>query len=88
MPILVVEDDTEIAAFVSRGLRQSGYEVDRVESGTAGLQLAMNAGYEAAVVDLMLPGLDGLSLIEALRAAHVMTPVIVLSDVIAMARRR
>ena len=79
MPILVVEDDPEIAAFVTRGLRQGGHEVDRAVSGTAGLQLAMNAGYEAAVVDLMLPGLDGLSLIEAMRAANVKTPVIVLS---------
>jgi two-component system, OmpR family, response regulator len=79
MPILVIEDDAEIAAFVTRGLRQSGYEVDRAGDGTSGLQMAMTAGYEAAVVDLMLPGLDGLSLIEELRGANIKTPVIVLS---------
>jgi DNA-binding response OmpR family regulator len=79
MPILVVEDDPEIASFVARGLRQSGHEVDRALDGTSGLQMAMTAGYEAAVVDLMLPGVDGLSLIEQLRAAHIKTPVIVLS---------
>lgn len=79
MPILVVEDDPEIAAFVARGLRQEGHEVDRASDGESGLKLAMSAGYEAAVVDLMLPNLDGLSLIEQLRASKVKTPVIVLS---------
>lgn len=79
MPILVIEDDPEIASFVARGIRQCGHEVDRAADGTIGLQRAMTAGYEAAVVDLMLPGLDGLSLIEQMRAAHVKTPVIVLS---------
>ncbi len=79
MPILVVEDDPEIASFVARGIRQSGHEVDRAADGPAGLQRALTAGYEAAVVDLMLPGLDGLSLIEQMRAANVKTPVIVLS---------
>jgi two-component system, OmpR family, response regulator len=79
MPILVIEDDPEIAAFVARGLRQSGHDVDRASDGTSGLQMAMKAGYEAAVVDLMLPGRDGLSVIEELRAANIKTPVIVLS---------
>ena len=79
MPILVIEDDPEIASFVARGIRQSGHEVDRAADGPAGLQRALTAGYEAAVVDLMLPGLDGLSLIEQMRAANVKTPVIVLS---------
>jgi two-component system, OmpR family, response regulator len=79
MPILVIEDDPEIASFVARGIRQSGHEVDRAADGTSGLQRAMTAGYEAAVVDLMLPGLDGLSVIEQMRAANVKTPVIVLS---------
>lgn len=79
MPILVIEDDAEIAAFVTRGLRQSGHEVDRAANGTVGLKMAMTAGYDAAVVDLMLPEVDGLSLIESMRAANVRTPVIVLS---------
>jgi two-component system OmpR family response regulator len=79
MPILVIEDDAEIAGFVSRGLRQEGYEVDRAQDGVAGLKLAMTAGYEAAILDLMLPGLDGLSVIDQLRASNLRMPVLVLS---------
>jgi two-component system, OmpR family, response regulator len=79
MMILVVEDDREIASFVTRGLRQAGYEVDCTENGYHGLELALARGYHAIVLDLMLPGLDGLALIEQLRAAKVKTPVIVLS---------
>ena len=79
MPILVVEDDPEISRFVARGLRGAGHEVDTAAEGRAALKLALGAGYDAAVVDLMLPGLGGLELIEELRAAGVKTPVIVLS---------
>ena len=79
MLILVVEDDPEIATYVARGLRRAGHEVDTAADGNAGLTKALTAGYEAAVVDLMLPGLDGLSVIERLRAENVKTPVIVLS---------
>lgn len=77
--ILVVEDDPEIAQFVSRGLRRAGYDVDAAADGHDGLARALRGGYDAAVVDLMLPGLDGLALIEQVRAAGVKTPVIVLS---------
>lgn len=79
MNILVIEDDAEIASFVTRGLRRGGYEVDRAADGENGLRMALGAGYDTAIVDLMLPGLDGLSLIEQLRAAGIKTPVIVLS---------
>jgi DNA-binding response OmpR family regulator len=64
---------------VAKGLRHSGHEVDRAADGSSALKMAMTAAYEAAVVDLMLPELDGLSMIEAMRAANVRTPVIVLS---------
>jgi len=77
--ILVIEDDPEIGSFVARGLRRAGYEVDCATDGETGLRMASAAGYDAAIVDLMLPRLDGLSLIERLRAAGVKTPVIVLS---------
>jgi len=79
MRVLVVEDDLEIAAFVKRGLQRGGYDVDHAADGDAGLKMALTAAYDAAIVDLMLPGKDGLHLIEEVRAAEVETPVIVLS---------
>ncbi|MGD0398713.1 MAG: response regulator transcription factor [Syntrophobacteraceae bacterium] len=79
MRILVVEDDAKIAAFVSNGLKQAGYVVDHAEDGLAGLHLAMMESYDAAVIDIMLPKLDGLSLIEEIRKHKIYTPVIILS---------
>ena len=79
MRILVVEDDSRIAAFVSNGLRQAGYVVDLAEDGLAGLDLAMTESYDAAVIDIMLPKLDGLSLVEKLRKHKIYTPLIILS---------
>jgi two-component system OmpR family response regulator len=79
MRILVVEDDAKIASFVVRGLKQAGYAVDHAEDGETGLALAESTEYDAAVVDIMLPKLDGLSLVKRLRAARSPTPVIFLS---------
>ena len=79
MRILVVEDDQKIAAFVSKGLKEAGFVVDVAERGDDGLHFGLNSSYDAAVVDLMLPGLDGLSMIERWRAQRVKTPVIILS---------
>lgn len=79
MPLLVVEDDPEISRFVAHGLRAAGYDVDCASDGHTALRMAIGAGYDTAVVDLMLPGLDGLSLIDQLRTAGVKTPIIVLS---------
>lgn len=79
MRILVVEDDSKIAAFVSNGLKQAGYVVDHATDGLAGLHLAMMEPYDAAVIDIMLPKLDGLSLIEEIRKHKIYTPVIILS---------
>ena len=78
MRVLVVEDDRSIAGFIAGGLRQEGYAVDVAEDGVAGLELARTAPYDAAVVDVMLPRLDGLSLVTALRRADVATPVLFL----------
>ena len=64
MRILVVEDDVKIASFVSKGLRESGFAVDRAGDGEEALHLALCEPYDAAVVDIMLPKLDGLALIE------------------------
>jgi two-component system, OmpR family, response regulator len=77
--ILVVEDDRSIAAFIAGGLRQEGFAVDLAEDGVAGLELARDGRYDAAVVDVMLPRLDGLSLVTALRHAAIATPVLFLS---------
>jgi len=77
--ILVVEDDPKIASFVVKGLKQSGYAVDHCADGERALALASTVAYDAAIVDLMLPKLDGLSLIQQLRANHIRVPVLILS---------
>jgi len=79
MRLLVVEDDDTIAEFVGKGLGQEGFAVDRAANGIEGLRLARSGGYDVAIVDVMLPGLDGLSLVAALRRAGVQTPVLFLS---------
>jgi two-component system, OmpR family, response regulator len=79
MRILVVEDDEKIASFIVRGLRQSGYAVDHCADGEQGLARAQTVAYAAAVVDLMLPKLDGFSLIQRLRSNRISTPIIILS---------
>jgi two-component system, OmpR family, response regulator len=79
MRILVVEDDEKIAAFVVKGLKQAGFAVDRANNGEDGLHLAMTEPYDVAVIDIMLPKLDGLSLIDRLRREKIETPVIILS---------
>ena len=79
MRILVVEDDKKIASFVVNGLKQAGFAVDHAADGEDGMHLALNESYDAAVIDIMLPRLDGLSLIEELRRQRVNTPVIILS---------
>jgi DNA-binding response OmpR family regulator len=79
MRVLVVEDDEKIASFIVKGLKQIGFAADRAPDGEAGLKLALSHAYDVAVVDIMLPKLDGLSLIERLRQRDIHTPVIVLS---------
>ena len=79
MRILVVEDDNKIASFIAKGLKQSGYAVDRCANGEEALVLAETTPYDAAVVDVMLPKLDGLSFIQRLRSQKIRVPVIILS---------
>ncbi|HET6410193.1 MAG TPA: response regulator transcription factor [Chthoniobacteraceae bacterium] len=79
MLILVIEDDPEISRSVRDGLNRAGYEAHCAADGEIGLKMAISTPYDAAVVDLMLPEVDGLTLIETMRAKKVMTPVIVLS---------
>jgi two-component system OmpR family response regulator len=79
MRILVIEDDSEAAAYLVKGLTESGHRVDLAEHGRTGLDIARRESFDAMIVDRMLPGLDGLSIIAALRAAKNQTPVLVLS---------
>jgi len=79
MHILVVEDDKKISAFVERGLRQEGYVVDTADNGVDGFHRAMAEHYEAAVIDVMLPRLNGLDLIQDMRREGNLTPVLILS---------
>jgi two-component system OmpR family response regulator len=79
MRILVVEDDAKIASFVVNGLKQSGFAVDRCADGEEGHLLATTTSYDAAIVDVMLPKLDGLTLVQKLRKGGVRVPVIILS---------
>jgi two-component system OmpR family response regulator len=79
MHILVIEDDREAAAYLVKGLTESGHRVDLAAEGRQGLERATRDSFDAMIVDRMLPGVDGLSIIAALRAARIQTPVLVLS---------
>ena len=79
MNFLVIEDDEKIGAFVARGLQQEGHHVDWVKNGDEGLASGREAKHDALVIDLMLPGLDGMSVIRQLRQERVGTPILVLS---------
>jgi two-component system OmpR family response regulator len=79
MKVLVIEDDREAASYLVKGLTESGYVVDHAAEGREGLFLASSGQYDALVVDRMLPGMDGLSLIAALRAAEITVPTLILS---------
>jgi two-component system OmpR family response regulator len=77
--ILLIEDDRKITSFVAKGLKDAGFAVEHESDGEAGLQRALMESFDVAVVDIMLPGRDGLSVIEELRRRKITLPVIVLS---------
>ena len=79
MRLLVVEDDATIVDFVAKGLSEAGFAVDVAADGTRGLELAANGAYDVAIVDVMLPQIDGLTLIDRMRARGARTPVLILS---------
>lgn len=79
MRILVVEDDDQIAAFIRSGLTEVGYLVDHCKDGEEGLAMAMEEAYGAIIMDIMLPGIDGLRVVEKMRGSGVITPVLILS---------
>src|ERR1043166_948838 len=78
--ILVVEDDQRTADFIARGLKDEGYVVDCAFDGRDGLFHATDGSYDAIVLDRMLPGMDGMAVLAALRAARVATPVLILAS--------
>ena len=80
MKVLVVEDDAETADYIVNGLSEHGHLVDHARDGCEGLSLAGSGGYEVAVIDRMLPGLDGVSLVKALRGDGVKTAVLFLTN--------
>jgi two-component system, OmpR family, response regulator len=77
--LLVIEDDKDVASFVKNGLEQAGYTVDCTDNGKDGLFLATTEAYDALIVDRMLPGVDGLTIIRTMRASEIRTPALVLS---------
>jgi len=77
--ILLIEDDAETAGYIAKGLSEQGHVVDHVADGREGLFLASDASFDLVILDRMLPGLDGLGVLRALRAAGVETPVLILS---------
>jgi len=79
MRLLLVEDDKKIASFLEKGLRESGFNVEICYDGVEGLSMALTEEFDVAVMDIMLPLLDGLSVIEKMREKGVQTPVLILS---------
>lgn len=79
MRLLLVEDDEKIASFIMKGMREAGFIVDHASDGLSGLAMANTEEYDVAIIDLMLPKLDGLSLIESLRHHKINLPVLILS---------
>jgi two-component system OmpR family response regulator len=77
--VLVVEDDVDTADYVTKGLRETGFTVEHVSDGRDGLYLGSSSSFDAIVMDRMLPGMDGLSVVKALRAGGVETPILILS---------
>ena len=85
--ILVVEDDDDTQDYLAKALRETGYTVEATASGREGLMHALSGGFDALVLDRMLPDLDGLSLLKSVRAAGVQTPAIMLTAMSAIDER-
>src|SRR3954454_15833038 len=85
--ILLIEDDRETASYLVRGLGEEGHGVEHVEDGRDGLFRATDGSFDLVILDRMVPGLDGLSLLKAMRAARVETPVLILSALASVSDR-
>ena len=79
MRLLLIEDDIEVAAYIEKGLSESGHTVDQAHDGKDGLVLATTEDYDAIIIDRMLPGVDGLTIVKSVRATDIHTPILILS---------
>lgn len=79
MRILLIEDDVKIAGFIIKGMNEAGFIIDHAEDGESGYAMASHSEYDCAIIDIMLPKLDGLSIIEKIRDNKISLPVIILS---------
>jgi two-component system OmpR family response regulator len=79
MRILLIEDDPVLGAYIEKGLIESGHTVNPAQDGKNGLMLATTEDYDAMIIDRMLPGIDGLTIVKSVRAADVHTPILILS---------
>jgi two-component system OmpR family response regulator len=79
MRLLLIEDDLEVAAYIVKGLNESGHTADAAHDGKSGLALATTEDYDAMIIDRMLPGIDGLKIVKSVRAAGIDTPILILS---------
>ena len=79
MKTLVIEDDTKILEFLDLGLKDAGFEVDQATNGVEGLEKIRKNKYEIIILDVMLPGIDGLTVLRTLRSEKILTPVLILS---------
>ena len=79
MRLLLIEDDPEVANYINKGLSEAGHTVDTANDGKTGLLLATTEDYDVMIIDRMLPGLDGLTIVKSVRAANIPTPILILS---------
>lgn len=79
MKLLLIEDDQVIADFIQKGMKEAGFAIDHMPDGQMGLSAALNYSYDLAIIDLMLPKLDGISIIDRIRQKKIETPIIILS---------
>jgi two-component system, OmpR family, response regulator len=79
MRLLIVEDDERIASYIKKGLNEAGYAIDHTENGQQGLDYAISGDYAVVIVDIMLPIMDGITLIQHMRSYGIKTPVLILS---------
>ena len=79
MRLLVVEDETKVAGFIRKGLEEEGYAVDVAPDGRTGLRMALDRVHDIIILDVQLPGMDGISLLRAMRKEKVATPVLLLT---------
>jgi len=79
MRVLLIEDDADVAAYIKKGLSESGHTVDQAQDGKSGLVLATTEDYDAMIIDRMLPGIDGVTIVKSVRAADISTPILILS---------